>query len=125
MTNRHDTHDNLETGNFRWMESRVVEHRRLALKTLKSCPLCDAINAIHNDECFMCGWHGTFDHDPATVEAGLNELLRLCPELEDAFIEGLPAENPLKSKIRMLWARVEDAWIRFKFRGSRRRNLNA
>ena len=62
-------------------------HRRLAAESLKRCPLCGAVNARTNGECFVCRWAGGFDHNPSHVEEGLNELLTRCPELADAIIE--------------------------------------
>jgi hypothetical protein len=61
--------------------------RRLAAESLKRCPLCGAVNALTNGECFVCRWAGSFDHDPEHVEEGLSELLIRCPELADAMME--------------------------------------
>jgi len=65
---------------------RIEAQRRRAAEALKRCPLCDAINAMSNEECFVCTWHGEFNHDPDNVEAGLGELLDRCPELADAMM---------------------------------------
>ncbi len=73
-----------------WMESRTLRmeaQRRLAADSLKCCPLCGAVNAMSNEECFVCRWHGEFDHSPDRVEAGLDELLAQCPELVDAMMD--------------------------------------
>lgn len=59
--------------------------RKLATGHLKCCPLCDAVNATANGECFVCGWHGAFDHDSEHVEQGVMELIERCPELVDAM----------------------------------------
>lgn len=66
---------------------RLDAHRRLAAESLKCCPLCGAVNAMSNAECFVCRWHGEFDHDPYHVEEGLDELLLRCPELVDAMLD--------------------------------------
>ncbi len=55
--------------------------RQFASTNLKRCPLCGAVNAHQNHECFACGWYGAFDRDPDTVEEGLNLLIDRCPEL--------------------------------------------
>ncbi len=55
--------------------------KQFAAANLKRCPLCGAVNAHQNDECFACGWYGKFDRDPETVEEGLNLLIDRCPEL--------------------------------------------
>ncbi len=61
-------------------------HRRLAVGNLKRCPLCGTVNARLNGECFVCRWHGGFDHDPQSVEDGLIEVLEQCPELIDCIL---------------------------------------
>ncbi|MGI8923744.1 MAG: hypothetical protein ACR2HJ_06845 [Fimbriimonadales bacterium] len=43
------------------------------------------VNAKLNSECFVCRWHGGFDHDPESVEEGLIDLLEQCPELIDCI----------------------------------------
>jgi hypothetical protein len=83
-------------------ESRILKlesQRKLAAQSLKRCPLCGAINAVTNLECFVCRWYGEFDRDPAAVDEGLEELLSNCPELIDAMeAEPKPAIG--------LWQRV-------------------
>ena|SRR5690349_7551304 len=54
---------------------------------LKRCPLCGAVNAATNGECFVCRWHGEFEHEPASIEQGINELIAHSPELEQAIRE--------------------------------------
>lgn len=56
--------------------------RRIAQAHLKLCPVCDSLNALSNDECFVCSWHGQFDHDAHRIEESLVRLLISCPELE-------------------------------------------
>ncbi len=75
-------------------------HRRLAAESLKRCPLCGAVNARANGECFVCRWSGGFDHDPDHVEEGLSELLTRCPELADAMME-----TPTRMQIVKGWIR--------------------
>lgn len=65
---------------------------RLAAANLKRCPLCGAVNARQNFECFACSWHGAFDRDPHTVEEGLSQLIERCPEL--ASTTNLPSKKP-------------------------------
>jgi hypothetical protein len=55
--------------------------RRLPLRKLKCCPLCESVNARQNRECFVCGWRGTFEHDAPTIERGLAGLIERCPDL--------------------------------------------
>ena len=64
------------------IEPRSEDDRRLfAIANLKRCPLCGAVNAHLNAECFACGWYGKFDRDPESVEEGLQILMDRCPEL--------------------------------------------
>ena len=70
-----------------WTDSQHLQERRLPTDNLKCCPLCGVLNAVQNSECFVCGWYGRFDHDPALIEACLVELLERCPELVDAMAE--------------------------------------
>lgn len=86
--------------------SKLDVQRRLAVDSLKCCPLCDAVNAISNEECFVCGWQGKFEHDPYRVEAGLGELLSQCPELVDALQECPTAEPNVFQRFQMWLRRV-------------------
>ncbi|HSI73816.1 MAG TPA: hypothetical protein VK934_11635 [Fimbriimonas sp.] len=65
---------------------RLESQKKLAALSLMRCPLCGAINAVSNDECFVCRWGGVFDHDPNAVDEGLGLLLNNCPELVDAML---------------------------------------
>lgn len=79
-------------------------HKRLPIENLKRCPLCGVLNAIHNAECFVCRWHGEFDHDPERIGDCLLDLLERCPELADAMTE--PAKPPISWWTRaMEWCR--------------------
>jgi hypothetical protein len=73
--------------------------KRLASANLKCCPLCGAVNARQNQECFVCAWAGEFDTNPESVEKGLNSLLQRCPELADLL-------NPPPTR----WQRVKQSF---------------
>lgn len=60
---------------------------KLASENLKRCPLCGGINALSNFECFVCTWSGTFDHEPSSVQEGLEDLMSRCPELAELMLE--------------------------------------
>jgi len=90
---------------------RIDAQRRRAAEALKRCPLCDAINARSNEECFVCNWHGAFDHDPVHVEAGLDELLDRCPELANAMME--PPEEQVPPARFSAWNVLCGAFRRF------------
>lgn len=64
--------------------------RRMPLRKLKCCPLCGSVNARANRECFVCGWKGTFDEDPTTIERGLADLIERCPDLADILLAPPP-----------------------------------
>ncbi|HWD41165.1 MAG TPA: hypothetical protein VG944_20115 [Fimbriimonas sp.] len=59
---------------------------RVAAQNLKCCPLCGAINASRNRECFSCRWSGQFDQSPNSVQLGLDSLIQSCPELAEALL---------------------------------------
>jgi hypothetical protein len=88
----------------RWHLAR----RRLASSNLKCCPLCSALNAEENHECFVCGWRGLFERDPDTVEAGLNRLMRQCPELNEPATPQTRRRN-----IRAIWHRLMGRGVDF------------
>lgn len=67
--------------------------RKLARLHLKRCPLCNALNSIANEECFVCCWHGAFIHDSEQIEQGLSALLRRCPEYRSQRLT-LPKSAP-------------------------------
>jgi hypothetical protein len=86
--------------------------RRLAAESLKRCPLCGAVNALANGECFVCRWSGAFDRDPDHVEQGLCELLDRCPELADAMMEAPVRREPILKR----WTRRICALFSFRKR---------
>jgi hypothetical protein len=85
------------------------------LKSLKACPLCGAINARQNAECFVCRWHGSFDHDPVRVETAVRQLVHSCPELLDLVLY-MPRSRPT------LWGRMRN-WVFRVFGRGRRLDL--
>lgn len=54
---------------------RSETRRRIAQSNLKRCPLCNALNARVNRSCFVCDWHGAFDHDPFRIEESLIRMI--------------------------------------------------
>ncbi|HRK20655.1 MAG TPA: hypothetical protein PLX06_02540 [Fimbriimonadaceae bacterium] len=95
----------------KWMASRYgfssePDFRRLPLD-LKRCPLCGTINAADNGECVMCGWFGSFERDPESIEEGLYEMMVRCPDLAEALLE-----SPRSTRRRWsFWG-----WVRGLFR---------
>lgn len=82
---------------------RSETRRRIAQSNLKRCPLCNALNARVNGTCFVCGWHGTFDHDPFRIE---ESLIRMIYHDQPIRIEAdrKPAQLGLLSVVRR-WLR--------------------
>ena len=71
---------------------------KLAVASLKLCPLCDSLNARRNQTCFVCGWQGEFIHDSHRVHLSLVLLLEQCPELSEGVRLAAP-KLPLLSRI--------------------------
>lgn len=55
--------------------------KKLTVSNLKLCPLCDSLNAKSNSCCFVCGWRGSFIHDPKRLQTSLVLLIEQCPEI--------------------------------------------
>jgi hypothetical protein len=61
-------------------------YRKHAAQHLKRCPVCGTLNAVRNDECITCRWHGSFERDVESIEEGLIEMIDRCPELVQAIL---------------------------------------
>src|SRR5579872_5073936 len=82
-----------------------VETKRLiSSHTLKRCTLCGAVNALSNEECFVCRWHGDFDTSPSKIEEGVHQLLGRCPELAVAMMDSQTQARRRKTWIQRLAA---------------------
>lgn len=57
----------------------------------KVCPLCGGINSVEVSTCFVCSWHGEFEHDPVMIASSFDDLLERCPGLMEAVA---PATKP-------------------------------
>lgn len=66
--------------------------RLISSHALKRCPLCGAVNAVTNEECFVCRWRGEFDTRPEEIEQGMNLLFERCPELALAVLDKSSSE---------------------------------
>jgi hypothetical protein len=83
---------------------------------LKICDLCGWLNLDTNTECFVCGWHGRFEHDPEIVRAALELATRRYGRLELQHLTDLrtyrePPPPPLKARFRH-WFRRMWRWLR-------------
>ncbi len=92
--------------------------KRLLAEHLKSCPVCDALNSSDTDSCFVCGWHGSFEHDSQTIEHGLDDLLSRCPELVEAMImEAEVKQSPwdkIKSRVLTFFRKARTKRVDFR-----------
>ncbi len=68
---------------FLVMEDAVYSANSLATQ-FKVCPLCGGINSVEVTSCFVCSWHGEFEHDPHVIVSSFDGLLERCPGLMDA-----------------------------------------
>jgi len=105
------------TGMNDWLAQRYGipgdVHRRLVSGSLKRCPVCGAVNARQNEECFVCRWHGRFEMDPVMIADGLDLLLEDCPEFLDAILMGME-RRPLRRRIGDWFRRVFSRRIDFR-----------
>jgi hypothetical protein len=79
---------------------------RSVIENLMRCPLCGAINAAINSECFCCSWQGEFDHEPERIKEGLADLLVSCPELNDVIDGPRPRRYGALAKMRTFFLRL-------------------
>ena len=86
---------------------RSETRRRIAQSNLKRCQLCNALNARANCTCFVCGWHGSFDHDPFRIE---ESLIKMIYHDQPVRIEGdlTPAKPSLMAVVRTWFQRRID-----------------
>lgn len=85
-------------------QGRLIE---LTASELKLCELCGWLNLDSNSECFVCGWHGKFDHNPEAIRAAVELAVRRhgqlgLEHLTDVRTYRAPKPKTLKMKIR-LW----------------------
>ena len=64
-------------------------------KDFKVCDLCGALNRAENNECFVCGWYGSFHTDPDTVRQAMMEFEERYGGLSETLVaeELLPDEG--------------------------------
>jgi len=83
---------------------RLDAQRKRAASSLKCCPLCGAVNALTNHECFVCRWSGLFDHDATVIESALSELVIKCPELVESIVLSTPRKRTVLIRL-IKWMR--------------------
>lgn len=90
--------------------SHRVETQRSVQRDLKKCPLCEAINAVGNAECFVCSWHGEFVLDEQEISKGLDELMGRYPELLESACEDTSRRFSMRGLVSRIWQRVKADW---------------
>lgn len=83
---------------------------------LKICELCGWLNLETNAECFVCGWHGRFVHDPDVVHAAMELAVRRYGRLElqhltDSRLYRQAAPPTWRSRFRAFARRIW-SWLR-------------
>ena len=86
-------------------QGRLIE---LTPSELKLCELCGWLNLETNTECFVCGWHGTFEHNPEAIRAAVELTVRQHGRLELQHLTDLrtyrqPEPPTLKTKMIRWW----------------------
>ena len=86
-------------------QGRMIE---LTTSELKLCELCGWLNLESNSECFVCGWHGQFEHNPEAIKAAVELTVRQHGRLELQHLTDLrtyrePPPPTLKTKLIRLW----------------------
>jgi hypothetical protein len=98
----------MESWNFD-ANGEITGHQSNAVwmaENLKRCPLCGAVNAATNRECFVCTWHGEFEREPAIIEQGINELIAYSPELDKAIEESDWVPRTQAERLRMFLRKI-------------------
>jgi hypothetical protein len=85
-------------------QGRLIE---LTTSELKLCELCGWLNLDSNSECFVCGWHGKFNHDSEAIKAAVELAIRRHGRLElehltDVRTYRQPKPKTLKAKF-LFW----------------------
>ncbi|MCS6774957.1 MAG: hypothetical protein RMJ43_08635 [Chloroherpetonaceae bacterium] len=92
----------------------------VSVSELKICDLCGWLNLVSNKECFVCGWHGHFEHDPDVVRAAVELAVRRHGRLELQHLTDLRTyrSTPPTMRMRLLgfWRRVRVWWSTFPWR---------
>ena len=81
-----------QSANHEFLVMEDINRSASSLATqFKVCPLCGGINSVEVSSCFVCSWHGEFEHDPEAVASSFDGLLERCPGLMEAVA---PATKP-------------------------------
>ena len=74
-------------------------------RDFKVCDLCGALNPVHNDECFVCGWRGWFQFDRETIRNVMHSLEIEYGEINASLFENeaVPSTPPRQSRWAGLW----------------------
>ncbi|MBI2844027.1 MAG: hypothetical protein HYX78_11565 [Armatimonadetes bacterium] len=78
-------------------------------KDFKVCDLCGALNRVTNNECFVCGWAGTFHYDPDTVREAMKQFEEHYGGISETLLaeEILPDERTAPGVIASLIEKIK------------------
>ncbi|MCC7102123.1 MAG: hypothetical protein IT206_03490 [Fimbriimonadaceae bacterium] len=78
-------------------------------RSMKSCPLCHNLNLRASDECYVCGWRGTFEHDAETIRLGIEDLADRAPQLLEVLCVAANARRNtrLPRLLKALFVRID------------------
>ena len=83
--------------------------RAILAERLKRCPLCEALNSVETDACFVCAWSGRFESDETALADSLDRLMARCPELVDAMLVEADTLEPSRDAV---WTRLRRSLAR-------------
>lgn len=86
-------------------ETRLKE----LLKSLTACPLCCNLNLRTSEECYVCGWHGSFIRDAKALQSGIEDLADRAPDLLEVLCVAASARrnSRLPRLLRALFVRLD------------------
>lgn len=98
MMNEREPHENE-------MDRLTPTTRAILAERLKRCPLCEALNSVETEACFVCAWSGKFESDEVAISDSLDLLMARCPELVDAMLVEAEGRPGVWSRLRRSLAR--------------------
>ena len=94
---------------------------RIVKKTdVKLCTLCGTLNYEGNKDCFICGWHGSFNQDQPMIDLAWKRFESLYEEIRSEHITAklqrpvgdFGADRPA-SLLERMSSKIKGAWDRF------------
>ncbi len=100
-----------------WHDNRPREAPVYAASDLKLCDLCGALNLNSNRECFVCRWHGRFEHRPDVVSMAMELLERKHGRLEvcllsSSLVSSVPLQSRFVFRMKALYLTLRNWFLR-------------